>query len=56
MIPTIEDIRNAVASSLQQTGHGNSAFLQSIRDGEQDDGPFMRGALAVLELIATADV
>jgi hypothetical protein len=27
--------------------HGNVEFIRQIRDGEQDDGPFIKGALAV---------
>jgi len=27
--------------------HGNPEFIRQIRDGEQDDGPFITGALAI---------
>lgn len=43
----IEQIRAAVADALEHKGHGNREFLQSIREGRQDSGPFMIGALAV---------
>lgn len=42
----IELIRVAVADELERRGHGNREFVRQIRDGEQDDGPFMQGALA----------
>ncbi|MCE7796539.1 hypothetical protein LWE61_08180 [Sphingobium sufflavum] len=42
----IAEIRSAVADALEQRGHGNREFLRQVRDGEQDDGPFMQGALA----------
>ncbi len=47
----IDDVRNAVAQELEKVGHGNALFIQSVREGGQDDGPFMRGAFAVLDLI-----
>lgn len=47
----IDDVRNAVADALEKVGHGNILFIRSVREGEQDDGPFMRGAFAVLELV-----
>jgi hypothetical protein len=47
----IDDVRNAVADALKNVGHGNDMFIRSIREGGQDDGPFMRGAFAVLNLI-----
>ncbi len=43
----IEQIREAVADALEARGHGNREFLRSIREGRQDSGPFMIGALAV---------
>lgn len=52
----IDDIRNAVAQALERTGHGNIHFIQSVRDGGQDDGPFMRGAFAVLDLVTAQTV
>ena len=48
---TLKDIRNAVADELVKVGHGNELFIRSIRDGGQDDGPFMRGAFAVAALV-----
>lgn len=41
---TPQDIRNLLADTLP---HENKQFLQSIREGGQDDGPFMVGALIV---------
>lgn len=43
----VEEVRNVVADMLVETGHGNEHFIQSVRDGGQDDGPFMRAAMAV---------
>ena len=40
------ELRNIVADRVEMT-HGNVEFIRQIRDGEQDDGPFMSGALAV---------
>lgn len=47
----VSDVRNAVADELKKVGHGNELFVRSVREGGQDDGPFMRGAFAVLDLI-----
>lgn len=47
----MDDVRNAVADELKKVGHGNDLFIRSVREGGQDDGPFMRGAFAVLDLI-----
>lgn len=43
---TINEIRNAVADYLADK-HSNQEFIRQIRSGDQDDGPFMSGALAV---------
>lgn len=43
---THQELRNIVADRVEMT-HGNVEFIRQIRDGEQDDGPFMSGALAV---------
>ena len=43
---TLIELRNVVADHVQ-TKHGNAEFIRQIRSGEQDDGPFMMGALAV---------
>ena len=43
---TLNELRNAVADRVEMT-HGNAEFIRQIRDGEQDDGPFIVGALAV---------
>lgn len=45
------DIRDAVARALEQRGMNNREFLRQIRSGEQDDGPYMLGALACARLI-----
>lgn len=45
---TLNELRNIVADRVEMT-HGNVEFIRQIRDGEQDDGPFMSGALAVWE-------
>ena len=41
---TKQEIRELLADTLP---HENKDFLDSIRRGEQDDGPFMTGALIV---------
>ena len=41
---TKQEIRDLLADTLP---HENKDFLNSIRRGEQDDGPFMSGALIV---------
>jgi hypothetical protein len=43
---TLIELRNAVADHVEMT-HGNVEFIRQIRAGEQDDGPFMMGALAI---------
>lgn len=43
---THQELRNIVADRVEMT-HGNVEFIRQIRDGDQDDGPFMSGALAV---------
>lgn len=43
---TLMELRGAVADHVAMT-HGNEEFIRQIRDGEQDDGPFIKGALAV---------
>ena len=40
------ELRNIVADRVEMT-HGNVEFIRQIRSGDQDDGPFMVGALAV---------
>lgn len=42
----IKEIRRAVAKALETRGLDNREFLRQIRAGEQDDGPYMTGALA----------
>lgn len=43
---TLIELRNIVADHVA-TKHGNPEFIRQIRSGDQDDGPFMSGALAV---------
>lgn len=43
---TLIELRNTVADRVEMT-HGNEEFIRQIRSGDQDDGPFMSGALAV---------
>ena len=43
---TLIALGNIVADHVEMT-HGNVEFSRQIRTGEQDDGPFMSGALAV---------
>lgn len=51
MMIEIEAIREAVATALEKVGHGNELFIRSVREGGQDDGPFMVGAIAVMNLV-----
>ena len=50
-------IRAAVAGELEERGLGNRPFLEDIREGRRDDGPFMIGAIAWAKQLqmATAD-
>lgn len=41
---TDAELRALVADDLART-HDNPLFLQQVREGGQDDGPDMRGAL-----------
>jgi len=50
----IDDIREAVANALETRGMDNRQFLDEIRAGMRDDGPFMFGALACAELLMAA--
>ena len=50
----IDDIRDAVAEALKTRGIGNPAFLEEIREGRRDDGPFMIGALAWADRVKVA--
>jgi hypothetical protein len=43
---TLIELRGVVADHVEMT-HGNVEFIRQLRDGNQDDGPFMVGALAV---------
>ena len=52
---TCEEIRNSVADALTRIGHGNPDFVEAVRNGEHDDGPFMFGAFAVHGEIARRD-
>jgi hypothetical protein len=48
----IKEIRRAVAKALETRGLDNREFLRQIRSGEQDDGPYMTGALACAALLS----
>lgn len=48
----IKEIRQAVATALETRGLDNREFLRQIRSGEQDDGPYMTGALACAAVLA----
>lgn len=41
-------LRNVVATAVAQN-HGNTVFIEQIKSGEQDDGPYMSAAYAVRE-------
>jgi hypothetical protein len=43
-------IRNIVADEIAKT-HGNLEFIRQVRDGEQDDGPWLRSAYAVRDWV-----
>ena len=43
-----EKLREIVADAVART-HGNREFIRQIREGEQDDGPYMVSAFAVRE-------
>lgn len=47
-----KEIRSIIADKLETT-HGNKEFIRQVREGEQDDGPFMQGAFAIMEHINT---
>lgn len=46
----MQDLRTAVADALTERRHGNAEFIRQVREGAQDDGPFMVGAIAGLRL------
>lgn len=48
---TVEDVREIVADMLVNVGHGNPLFINSVREGGQDDGPYMQAALAVRDRV-----
>jgi hypothetical protein len=43
-----EKLREIVADAVART-HGNKDFIRRIREGDQDDGPYMVSAFAVRE-------
>jgi len=43
-----EKLREIVADAVART-HGNKEFIRQIREGDQDDGPYMVSAFAVRE-------
>jgi len=54
MMDQIQMIRDAVARVLEGRGLNNREFLRQIRAGEQDDGPYMTGALACAAVLTAA--
>jgi hypothetical protein len=48
---TVDQVRTIVADMLVRVGHGNALFIQSMREGGQDDGPYMQAALAVRDQV-----
>jgi hypothetical protein len=52
----VQALRDAVAAWLERRGHGNREFLRQIRAGEQDDCPFMAGAVVGWRIGAGAGV
>lgn len=47
----IDDIRAAVADTLEARGLSNRTFLREIRKGQRDDGPYMIGAIAAVSAL-----
>jgi hypothetical protein len=47
---TLPELRNAIADHLTGT-LGNPAFIQELRDGLRDDGPYMIGAIVAAEAV-----
>lgn len=43
-------VRNIVADMLAPY-HGNPEFIRQIREGDQDDGPYMQAAYAVRDWV-----
>jgi hypothetical protein len=43
---TLIELRGVVADRVEMM-HGNAEFIRQIRSGDQDDGPFITGALAI---------
>jgi hypothetical protein len=43
---TLIELRGVVADRVEMM-HGNAEFIRQIRSSDQDDGPFITGALAV---------
>ncbi|MGE4323310.1 MAG: hypothetical protein AB7E60_09810 [Sphingobium sp.] len=41
----IDQVRAAVADALEGRGLGNPQFIEEVRRGLRDDGPYMLGAL-----------
>jgi hypothetical protein len=50
MIMDNTQTRNIVADMLQPY-HGNAEFIRQIRQGDQDDGPYMQAAYAVRDWV-----
>lgn len=52
---TDEEVCQIVADAIEASGHGNKLFIDSVRRGDQNEGPFMMGALAVRNAMANRD-
>jgi hypothetical protein len=51
----LKEIRGAVAAELEKRGLDNRKFLRQIRTGQQDEGPYMIGALACAKLLGDSE-
>lgn len=49
----IEDVRAAVAAELEARGLSNTRFIEEVRAGMRDDGPYMIGAVALANRVAS---
>ncbi len=43
----LDEVRCTVAQMLERTGHGNKDFIDEVRTGAHDDGPYMQAAIAM---------
>ena len=49
---TDQEIRNLIADWLDGVGLSNPEFLRQIRNGEQDDGPYIRAGMCARDRFA----